>query len=213
MNVPNQLLSIKVRDFALLNRQTSSQRIPVRRRRGFYSYIHNYQRHSSRAFGLFTAIAERLRGKVEVRNFAVGARRGRLSISPRCSARGRHSTLRMRCCNAVIDSISVGIPVLVDDETLDRLGPEDYVVHMVSGIRFRDANEGEEWIRILDRDDRPSGRTEPPDARVRTAQVPQHHKRRGALQAIRPAHALIGNQIPLQQQPAARRVTMGGESL
>ena len=155
MNVPNQLLSIKVRDFAWLNRTTSRHRIPVCGRRGFYSYIHNYERRSSRAFGLFTEIVERLRGEVEVRNFGRGSPHGEVVDLP-TMLRSR-ATLHIKdahvCCNAVIDSISVGIPVLVDDETLDRLGLEDYVVHMVSGIRFRDADEGEEWIRILDRDD------------------------------------------------------------
>jgi hypothetical protein len=155
MNVPNQLLSIKVRDFAWLNRTTSGRRIPVRKRRGFYSYIHNYERQSSRAFRLFTAIVERLRGEVELKNFGRGSPHGEVVDLP-TMLRSR-ATLHIKdwnvCCNAVIDSISVGIPVLVDDETLDRLGLEDYVVHMISGIRFRDADEGEEWIRLLDRDD------------------------------------------------------------
>ena len=40
----------------------------------------------------------------------------------------------------------------MDEETIDRLGLEDYVVHMVSGIRFRSKDEAVEWIRILDAD-------------------------------------------------------------
>ena len=155
MNVPNQLLSIKVRDFAWLNKTTSRHRIPVRERRGFYSYIHNYERRSSRAFDLFRAIVEALRGEVDVRNFGRGSPQGEVVDLP-TMLRSR-ATLHIKdahvCCNAVIDSISVGIPVLMDDETLEKLGLDDYVVHMVSGIRFRDADEAVEWIRILDRDD------------------------------------------------------------
>src|SRR4029453_15288265 len=43
MNDPNQLLSIKVRNFTWLRKQILKHRIPVLRRRGFYSYIHHYE--------------------------------------------------------------------------------------------------------------------------------------------------------------------------
>jgi hypothetical protein len=64
-----------------------------------------------------------------------------------------HIKDRHVCCNAVIDSISVGTPVIVDDETVELLALEDYVVHMVSGVRFKTVDEAVEWIRMLDQDD------------------------------------------------------------
>jgi hypothetical protein len=57
------------------------------------------------------------------------------------------------CCNAVIDSISVGTPVLIDSETLKTLGAEDYLVHMVSGIVVENADDAAEWIQRLHGDD------------------------------------------------------------
>jgi hypothetical protein len=155
MSAPNQALTIKVRDFTVLERTISTHSVPVRQRRGFYSYIHHYESRYPRAYGLFTAIAERLHGAVDVRNFGRDSPHGEVADLP-TMLRSR-ATLHIKdahvCCNAVIDSMSVGTPVLVDDETIEKLGLEDYVVHMVSGIRFRHADEAVEWIRILDRDD------------------------------------------------------------
>jgi hypothetical protein len=155
MSAPNQALIVKVRDFAALEGTISTHGVPVPERRGFYSYIHHYEGRYARAHGLFTTIAESLHGEIDVRNF------GR--DSPYGEVNDLHTMLRSRatlhikdahvCCNAVIDSMSVGIPVIVDDETIEKLGLEDYVVHMVSGIRFQHADEATEWIRLLDRDD------------------------------------------------------------
>jgi hypothetical protein len=155
MDAPNQALSIKVRDFAALEKTIVDHGLPVRERRGFYSYIHHYERRWPRAYGLFTAISETLRGAVDVRNFGRESPHGEVPDLP-TMLRSR-ATLHIKdaqvCCNAVIDSITLGIPVLVDEETIERLGLEDYVLHMVSGIRFRTADEAVEWIRILDGDD------------------------------------------------------------
>jgi hypothetical protein len=154
MNAPNQALSIKVRDFQALEKTIAVHGVPVSERRGFYSYIHHYEQRCRRAHSLFTAIAAALQGAVDVRNFGRESPNGEVNdLATMLRSRG---TLHIKdahvCCNAVIDSITLGIPVLVDEETIDRLGLEDYVVHMVSGIRFRSKDEAVEWIRILDAD-------------------------------------------------------------
>ena len=155
MDAPNQALTVKVRDPAILDRVIQAHGTPVPERRGFYSYVHHLERRYPRGATMLAAINDRLDGSIDVRNFGRESPHGEVpDLQTMLRSRATlHVKDRNVCCNAVIDSMSVGIPVLVDDETVDLLGLEDYVVHLVSGIRFRDADEAAEWIRVLDRDD------------------------------------------------------------
>ena len=154
VGAPNQLLSVRVRDLARLRKQVKPLRVPLPRRSGFFSYIHRYARSWPRAHELFSTIADDLTPGIDVRNFGIDNPAGRVHDFE-YMLRSR-ATIHVKddgvSCTAVINSISVGTPVLMDTETLDRLQLEDYVVHMVSGVVFDTAEQGAEWIRRLHRD-------------------------------------------------------------
>jgi hypothetical protein len=155
VGAPNSLLGVKLRDFERIDRLVRKYGRPARERRGFFAYIHHYARRWPEPFALFEELARRCAPEAELRHFGQESPHGEVRDLP--SMLASRATLHLKdgqvCCNAVIDSICVGRPVLIDERSWTRLGLEDYVVHGVSGLVFRGADEGVDWIRRLQRDD------------------------------------------------------------
>lgn len=153
MNVPNQWLSVKVRDFKSY-RKTSPETLPAHQRKGYYSYIHHYKRYWKRAFEFYTTVQEQINDAVHIENFGAEADRG--IVNDHKTMLKSKATLHIKdgqvCCNAPINSICLGIPVLMDYKTLEVLGMEDYIIHQVSGLLFETPEECVNWIRTLEYD-------------------------------------------------------------
>jgi len=154
MGAANQWLSVKARNHEDYDKFIE-KRPPVQRRQGFFSYIHHYEQYWKRAYSFFSEVQRQLAGAVLTENYGKDTTGG--MVDDHKTMIKSKATLHIKdgqvCCNAPINSICLGIPVLMDYETLERLGMEDYIVHQVSGLLFETPEECVKWISILDQDD------------------------------------------------------------
>jgi hypothetical protein len=152
MNAPNQWLSVKARNFS--EAVYAADVLSARERRGYFSYIHHYSEYWKRAYGFFSEIVNLVDGAVPIENFGKGTTKG-IVDDDHTMAKSK-ATLHIKdgqvCCNAPINSIALGIPVLMDYETLQKLGLQDYIIHQVSGLLFDTPQECVRWIQILEND-------------------------------------------------------------
>lgn len=151
LGAENSYLSVKVRDFDEYD-QFSPQVKPARSRKGFYSYIHHYKRYWKRAGTFFEEVQALVGGAVPVENYGKDSAGG--EVNDRKTMVKAKATLHIKdgqvCCNAPITSICLGIPVLMDYETLATLGMEDYIIHNVSGLLFETPQQCVDAIRLLE---------------------------------------------------------------
>lgn len=152
MNVQNSFLSVKVRDHKYYDKTYPLR--PAIHRSGYFSYIHHYQKYWGRAYDFFNQICSIVDNAVLIDNFGKDSEKGIINDHETMSK--SKATIHIKdgqvCCNAPITSISLGIPVLMDYETLDKLGMQDYIIHNVSGLLFETPEECVNWIRILETD-------------------------------------------------------------
>lgn len=151
MNAPNSYLSVKVRDFQEYDLSFPS--LPkATERKGYFSYIHHYKRYWKRAKTFFEDVCKNINGAVHIENFGAESEKG--IVNDRKTMINSKATIHIKdgqvCCNAPITSICLGIPVLMDYETLKKLGMEDYIIHNVSGLLFETVQECVNIIRTLE---------------------------------------------------------------
>lgn len=149
MNTPNSYLSVKVRNFEAYN---EFQLELARKRKGYFSYIHHYKKYWSRAYSFFEEVIKQVDNAVHIENFGKDSEKG--IVDDKKTMIASKATLHIKdgqvCCNAPITSICLGIPVLMDYETLSLLGMEDYIIHNVSGLLFETPQECVNAIRTLE---------------------------------------------------------------
>lgn len=152
LGLPNQWLSVKVRDFNYT--PYKSEILPASQRKGYYSYIHHFQQYWKRAFNFYSEVATLLDGAVPIEYY--GRENPAGDINDHKTMATSKATIHIKdgqvCCNAPINSICSGIPVLMDYETLHKLGMEDYIIHQVSGLLFDTPAECIKWIQVLEND-------------------------------------------------------------
>lgn len=151
LKAPNSWLSVKVRDHDDLKR-FAPKILPATQRKGFFSYIHHYKRYWKRAGEFFEQVQKQIGLAVPCENFGKDSAGG--EVNDHKTMIKSKATLHIKdgqvCCNAPITSICLGIPVLMDYETLAKLGMEDYIVHNVSGLLFHTPEECVDAIRLLE---------------------------------------------------------------
>jgi hypothetical protein len=153
VNAPNQYQNKKCVDFQRLDETRKSNGLPVSQRQGFFTFINGYQRFSD-SYATYRALCKAA-GELDLRYYGEGSHLGSRNADEALMV--ARATVHIKadgvCCNAVIESISAGVPVVMDRNSCVVLGLESYVVHGESGLLFDTVEEGVAVLRKLAEDD------------------------------------------------------------
>ncbi|MBT5032515.1 MAG: PqqD family peptide modification chaperone, partial [Proteobacteria bacterium] len=154
VSAPNQWKSVKCADFRRLDSMREGDGVPISQRRGFFTFINHFQRFTD-SYATYLALREAV-ADLDLRHYGDGSSFGVRNAYE--ALMGARATVHIKddgvCCNAVIESISVGVPVIMDRKSCQILGLDHYVVHGQSGLLFDTVAEGAEILRRLDKDDK-----------------------------------------------------------
>lgn len=154
VNAPNQWQSVKCVDFEQGDLLQEATELPVSDRSGIFTFINHYQPRCSDSYAVYQALKSSI-PDIDLKHYGEGSDLGTRSAFD--ALKGARATLHIKddgvCCNAVIESISVGVPVVMDRVSYRALGLEKYVVDHVSGMLFDTVEEGAAILRKLSEDD------------------------------------------------------------